>query len=388
MKAGIQHQEEQPMRGPQVKLWLAASLFGLFASYAPLASAQDAPVLATLTDPAKKARVQKLIEGARKEGALSWIGVQIEPGHAEPILAEFKRYYGLPDLKGEYTYAGTGEIVTRIEQLLKARRNNFDIVWTASPAWYQDLLKRGEIMKYESPYYKEYTLSDKNGMSEKGYWVSDAYTFAPIYNPASVEKIGLKDFKPTSWKDFVDPKLQGQICMIDVLVSTSAAPVLAGVAKVMGDEWLTALGKLKPALHIKAAQGRDWVGSGEFAATLFNSPKDALSLQERNLATKQVFPKEGVVLIPFPAIILKSAPHPNTAQLFIDFVRSAHGAQTAMDAGSLLFFGRPGVKPKHPDVLPAAEEVNAIPFDWETEGSNEAIKKFREKIRAAGIGVQ
>ena len=55
---------------------------------------------------------------------------------------------------------------------------------------------------------------------------------------------------------------------------------------------------------------------------LFNSPKDALSLLERNLETKQVFPKEGVVLIPFAPIILKSAPHPNTAQLFIDFVRS------------------------------------------------------------------
>ena len=121
---------------------------------------------------------------------------------------------------------------------------------------------------------------------------------------------------------------------------------------------------------------------------LLNSPKDALSLQERNLKTKQIFPKEGVVLIPFAPIIMKSAPHPNTAQLFIDFVRSAHGTQTAMNAGSLLFFGRPGVKSKYPDILPAAEDVNAIPFDWETEGTNDAIKKFRDRVRAVGIGSQ
>lgn len=366
---------------------LAASLAGLWAVTLSFAHAQQqAPALAEIKDPAERARVQALIDGARKEGALSWIGVQIEPGHAEPIIAEFKRYYGLNDLRGEYTYSGTGEIVTRIEQLLRAKRGDFDIVWTASWAWYKDLLKRGEIMKYESPNYAAYTLSDKNGMSEQGYWVSDAYAFAPVYNPATLEARGIKDFNPTSWQDFVDPRLKGQLAMIDVLVSTSAAPVLAGIAKTMGDKWLGDLGKLGPVLHIKASQGRDWVGSGEFAVAMLNSPKDALSLQERNLKTKQSFPKEGIVLIPFAPIIMKSAPHPKTAQLFIDFVRSAHGTQTMMNAGSLLFFGRPGVKSKYPDILPPSEEVKAIPFDWETEGTNEAIKKFRDKVRSVGIG--
>jgi iron(III) transport system substrate-binding protein len=373
-----------------MKSWLALTVAALVAWTAlpSKVEAQEPPALAAIKDPAEKARVSKLIEAARKEGALSWIGVQIEPGHAGPIIAEFKRYYGLDGVNGEYTYAGTGEIVTRIEQLLRAKRNNFDIVWTASWAWYKDLLKRGEIMKYESPYYKEYTLSDKNGMTEKGYWVSDAYAFAPIYNPATMEQRGIKNFNPTSWADFVDPRLKGNICMIDVLVSTSAAPVLSGVVNVMGDDWLKKLGANKPALHIKAAQGREWVGSGEFAATLLNSPKDALSLIERNIKIKQVFPKEGIVLIPFAPIILKSAPHPATAQLFIDFVRSAHGAQTAMNAGSLLFFGRPGVKSKYPEILPPSEEVHAIKFDWDTQATTAAIKKFRDKARAAGIGVK
>jgi ABC-type Fe3+ transport system substrate-binding protein len=162
--------------------------------------------------------------------------------------------------------------------------------------------------------------------------------------------------------------------------------VLDGVVKVMGDDWLAALGRIKPALHIKAAQGRDWVGSGEFSIALFNSPKDALSLANRHLPTKQFFPKEGVVLIPFAPIILSSAAHPAAAKLFIDFVRSAHGTQTLMDAGSLLFFGRPGVQSRHPDILPASETVKAIPFDWDTEATAAALSKFRDKVRAAGIG--
>jgi iron(III) transport system substrate-binding protein len=373
------------MQGSRIARTLLALAALSAAAFVP-ASAQEPPGLAAITDSKEKARVQALIDGAKKEGALSWIGVQIEPGHADPIIAEFKRYYGLNDVKGEYTYGATGAIVTRVEQLLKAKRNNFDIVWNASWDWYKDLLKRGEIMQYESPHYAAYTLSDKNGMSQKGYWVSDAYAFAPVFNTAALDKIGMKNFKPTSWNDFVDPRLAGQLAMIDVLISTSAAPVLSGVVKTMGEEWFQKLGKLKPTLHSKAAQGRDWVGSGEFSVALFNSPKDALSLQQRNLPTKQVFPKEGVVLIPFAPIIPKSAPHPNTAKLFIDFVRSAHGTQTAMNSGSLLFFGRPGVKPKYPEILPSAEEVKAIPFDWDTEATNAAVKKFRDKVRAVGIG--
>jgi ABC-type Fe3+ transport system substrate-binding protein len=117
-----------------------------------------------------------------------------------------------------------------------------------------------------------------------------------------------------------------------------------------------------------------------------NSPKDVLSLVKRNIKAKQIFPKEGLVLIPFAPIILHNAPHPATSKLFIDFVRSARGSRAITDAGALLFYGRPGVKSKHPDLLPSTEDVKVIKFDWYTEGSVAALKKFREKVRAVGIG--
>lgn len=351
------------------------------------ATAQEPPALGAIVDPAEKARVRNLIEGARKEGALSWIGVQFEPDRAGIILAEFKRHYGLDSLRTGYVYASTGEIINQIETFLSEKRNSVDIVWSSSWAWYKDLLRRGEIMRYESPHYRDYTLSDRNGMSEPGYWVSDAYSFSPLYNPAALARRGIRDLRPTSWADFVDPRLAGSTSMIDPLVSASAAPVLAGVTKVLGDDWLRKLGANKPALHVRGAQGRDAVGSGAVALTLLGTPADALSLIERGVAVKQAFPSEGVVLIPFTPIILKDAPHPNAARLFIDFVRSRHGAQSiATQAGALLFFGRPGIELKHPELMPAAEDVKVIPFDWNREGSDEAIGRFRDKARAAGIG--
>lgn len=352
------------------------------------ANSERAPALADIKDPAESERVERLIEGAAREGTLSWIGVQFSPDRAEPIIEEFKRYYGLTNLDVAYSYTPTGEIIKRVEQGLRDQSNSMDIVWTSSPAWYKDLLTRGEIMRYDSPYYQDYSLSHKNGMSEPGYWVSDAYTFIPLYSPEALELRGIKNFKPSSWADFVDPRLAGGMSMIDISVSTTAAPVLAGITKAMGEDWLAKLGENKPTLHLRGGDCREGIASGEHSITMFATPSDTLALLERGMNVEQVYPKEGVVLVPFTPVILKRAPHPHAAKLFIDFVRSPHGTQLAVATKSeaLIFFGRPGVKTRYPHLLPASEDVNAIPFDWNLEATNEAIETFREKARGVGIG--
>ena len=147
---------------------LAAS-FALFGVMAVPGHSQEVPALKGVTDSAERARVEALIDGARKEGALEWTGLMILPKHAQEVLADFKKYYGLNDLRTEYTYSSSGELITRVEQLFKAKRNNFDIIWTVAWGWYNDLLKRNELMKYDSPRYAEYTLSNEAGMSKPGY---------------------------------------------------------------------------------------------------------------------------------------------------------------------------------------------------------------------------
>ncbi|MBX6425646.1 MAG: extracellular solute-binding protein [Variibacter sp.] len=366
-----------------------AAAAGVCLCLATTAAAQERtpPVLADINDAAERARVEALIEDARKERHFSWIGVMILPEQGRKILAEFKRYYGLDELSAEYTYAHTGELVTRVEQLLRAKRNSFDVVWTIAWPWYKDLLMRGELMHYSSPHYAAYTLSHQARLSMDGYWVSDAYTFSPLYNPAALEARGVKGFAPTSWKDFTDPRLKGLVSISDMVKSTSSAPTGVGIAKVLGEKWFHDLARnVQPVLYAQTAQARDWVGSGEFPVTLFNYAKDATILLKRNIKVRLIYPQEGVVLLPFAPAILKSAPHPATARLFIDFVRSARGAQTVMDAGSLLFFGRPGVKSPDPELLPPWENLNLIPFDWETDGSPASIKRIREVFREAGLG--
>jgi iron(III) transport system substrate-binding protein len=367
------------------KALLSASIgaiFGLLA--ATTVSAQEIPALADAKTDTERTRVQQLVETARKEGALQWIGVFIEPEHAEKVLAAFKTHYGLPDLRGEYVFVATGELITRVDRLLQAKSNTFDVVWTSSWAWYKDLLKRGEIMEYHSPYYADYTLSKAAGVTVDGYWVSDGYSTTPMFNPEALAKRGVKDFSPTSWKDLGDPRLKGLISIPDPLSSASAAQTFIGLAKVMGPEWIKAVADNKPVLRAKASQSTGWLATGEFPVTLGHA-REAAPLREAKVPVELTFPEEGIVLQPFAPIILKAAPHPAAAQLFIDFVRSPKGTQVVMDSGAMMFFGRPGVKSPAPDLIPAWENTKVIPMDWDVEGDAQGVKNIRAAFRKAGL---
>ncbi len=366
--------------------WKTMAALALVALMLGKSYAQDVPALANIKGKTERARVEALIEGARKEGAFEWIGIRIFPALAKQVLTDFKQYYGLNDLRTEYTFTSSGQIISRVQQLLKAKRNNFDVVWTVAWGWYRDLQNQKELMYYKSPKYAEYTLSKKAGMSVDGYWVSDGYTLSPMYNPVSLEKHGLKDFNPTHWKDFTDPRLKGLVSMGNIVYSSSMTPIAQGIEKVAGKKWFTDLAEnVKPVLWTKTAQARSWISSDEYPMSLMDHATDAATMRKNNVPVKLVYPEEGVVMLPFAPVILASAPHPNAAKLFIDYVRSAYGTQKMMDANILLFFGRPGVKSKAPDLLPSWENIKLIPFDWDKEETPEKIKAIRNLFRSSGL---
>ncbi len=350
--------------------------------------ASDIPALRDAKNATERARVQALIDGARKENVLDWTGIMVEPTHSEHIITGFKGYYGLPDVKVNYTYGNSSEVISRVDQVLKAGRIPPDIVWLVGWDWFSDLMKQGKLMRYESPYYKEYTLSEKAGNSMPGYWVSDAYTNNPMWNVKELEKRGIKNFHPTSWFDFTDPKIASFSCLSNIATSSTNASWAIGMRKAVGDDWFVKLGKGKPAIYTKSQQGETWVATGEYPVCLFTRTKSALRLDQEGMAIGFLWPKEGQVLFPFAPVILAGAPHPNTAKLFIDYVRSLPGTNRIAETGVSLIFGRPGVKvpEKERKYVPPSEEIKAIPMDWNkdvTSASMNAIKEFAKKTGIA-----
>jgi iron(III) transport system substrate-binding protein len=346
----------------------------------------DIPALKNAKDPAEKARVQGLIEQAKKEGKLVITAIMVEPKHAKPTLEAFKEYYGLPNLKTEFTYGQSAKIVAQVEQLMQARRPTHDIVWMPAWSWFTSLMKRGLLTKYESPYYKEYTISNEAGNSRPGYWVSDSYTFQPMWNAGAMAKAGFKDFNPKSWNDFTNPNLAKLTSIGSIIKSTSYTPVFMGVRKVMGDEWFKKVGQMKPAIFVKSAQGRDWCASGEYPIDLSSHAKNAMVASKTGADIKLLYPKEGVTLLPFSPVILKDGADQAAAKLFIDYIRSAPGANRLAASGVAIIFGRPGVKMPPNPYLPPAETIKPIPMDWDKDDTPQSTQAFHDFLKSVDLG--
>jgi len=365
---------------------LNAIVLGALVCAGPVWANDPPPIIKNEQNAAERDRVLKLIEEAKKEGSFHWAGVFIEPEEAKKIQDEFKVYYGLPNLKMEYSFVGSGPLAVQVEQQIKANKTNFDIVWASAWSWFKDLHKRGELLEYHSPYYDQYTLSKKAGLSLDGYWASDARTYQPKYNVKVLAQKGITNFDPKSWNDFLDPRFAGLVSLGDVNQSFSFAEMAESIRRTNGEEFFIKLGQVvKPVYFSKTAEGRSWVGSGEFPITLMGHGKNTNVLRKQNIDVKLVFPSEGILLMPDTPVILKKAPHPNVSRLFMDFVRSAHGVETVKNSGAELFFGRPGVKTSDPELFPAWEDVKAIPMDWDSS-TPETIKKIRDLMKKAGIG--
>ncbi len=365
--------------------WCAMSLVLFLGS---LSYSANITAIRDAKDSAERTRVQALLDGAMKENGLDWTGNMIEPNHAEHIIAGFKEYYGLSRSKIIYTYSVSTEIVARVDQVLKAGRIPPDITWMPAWAWYTDLMKQGKLIRYDSPYYKEYTLSNEAGNSMPGYWVSDAYTANPMWNVKDLEKRGIKDFNPTSWWDFVGPKFYGLMAMSNSSVSNAAVTWVIGMRKAVGDDWFVNIGKAKPALWTKSEQGEMWVASGEYPIALTSRTKSAQQLHEGGMAVGLAWPKEGQVMTPYTPVIFAGGPHPDTAKLFIDYIRSVPGTNRVAESGVGIIYGRPGVKvpEKERKFMPSSEKIKAIPMDWNKDTSTDNLKATRAWAKKVGVG--
>ena len=92
-------------------------------------------------------------------------------------------------------------------------------------------------------------------------------------------------------------------------------------------------------------------------------PTRAFQFNQRGGHLKFVMPMEGVVLLPAAMFILKPAPHPAAAKLWVDFMLSEEG-QKILVSHEALISGRTGFKSPIPDYAPPIESVNVIPIDW------------------------
>ena len=301
----------------------------------------------------------KLIEEAKKEGKLVYWCSGLTADLAKVIEEGFVKKYGLHGFQVVYAPTRTTEVIAKLTQELRAKRVTVDIISGAMPEYNYELLKAGELMKYDCPEYK-YFYKIKGLDSEPGYWIpTNSYSFVMMWNPKHIKK------NIVTYTDLLDPQFKGMICSGDPMKSESFLMYYIGLRKILSKDFMLRLAKQDIMWLTRAPDVTTKVVTGERPLAFMGSNLKAYVAATEGGEIKVCYPREGIVLLSNPFPILSKAPHPNAAKLFVDYL-SSREAQILMVEKSSYFTARDDVPipPKVFEFTPSLSKINVIPMDW------------------------
>ncbi len=255
---------------------------------------------------------------AEREGALVlYIGSQSEVNN--PILNAFRRKY--PKIKVESLAANTNATMQRFDAENAAGRHIADVIWLTDKQS-KLLHKRGLLASYKPRNIEAYPAE----MHGRDYaWSVFGLTLTSF--AWNTDKVKPAD-APKTWNDILNPKWRGKIAMQDVLGDGGSAIWFVTMLDIMRDEpkWHAYMKQLGTQ-NVKFApylQAQEMVVSGEADLMVAAYPNFVEPVKAKGAPIEWGTP-DPIIYTGLSLNIPKTAPHPNAAKLYVDFMLSEEG---------------------------------------------------------------
>lgn len=260
-----------------------------------------------------------VIEGAKREGKLV-IYTGVERAAAQIVVNAFAKKY--PFIAAETVRASSSKLATRLDAEIEANRVGGDVIEFSLLYLTTSLQQRGELLQYNSPEYTKYPSE----YSASGYWAASGVSnIIILLNTRKVDAVNI----PQSWWDLAKPYWKDKLTIDNLEVSGTGYNWLTAIVNEasLGWNFIEALGKNRPGIERGHAGMAQKVAAGEYAGAAEMSDFHLKNLRDAaaSVPLRGVWPSEGVPSEPWTTAILKRAPHPNAARLFIDFLLSQEG---------------------------------------------------------------
>jgi iron(III) transport system substrate-binding protein len=292
-----------------------------------LASGLAATGGASLLPRATRAELAEIATAARKEGILTWYIAQVDSEQAESLGRAFTAQY--PGINVAVIRT-TGQVA--YQRLLLDLKNNSpqcDVFSTTDISHMPALKERNALAKYV-PENAAGLLPDLKRLSDEGYYyVTSATNHFLIYN---TDKVRAEE-APRSWTGLLDPKWKGQIALPHPAFSGCAGVWALGLRKLYGWEYFEKLAKNNPRIGRSFGDPITLLNAGE--CKVAPGPAiNAFPAVEKGNPIGIVYPSDGCSICVSPSAVPASAPHPNAARLFLEWMLSDAYTRFAIDRGS------------------------------------------------------
>ena len=255
-----------------------------------------------------------LLDRARREGSLT-LYTSLAPTESQPLADAFEKKYGV---KVQLWRGQSDEVVQRVVTEAKGHRFAVDVVETNGPE--MEMIARERLLgELQSAYVSDLPA---NAIPAHRTWFPDRMNYFVVgYNTAKVKRADI----PATYEGFTDPKWKGRMAL-----EATDAEWMATLIKTSpgnkGTDIVRKIAALQPSLRKGHVLLASLVAAGEVPVGLamYNSNIETL---KRKGAPIDYVPVQPVVARPQGIGVARSAPHPNAAILFAEFVLSPDGQQ-------------------------------------------------------------
>ena len=311
-----------------------------------------------------------LYEAAKKEKQFTVYTAHYNTESIANLCTAFDKRY--PGVKCNFVRTTAQVAFQRLQQDLKANLAVASVFSSTDVSHYPDLKSHGILMSYQPHNLAKMVDSLKQyNDKDNDYWVTAAALVTITYNTSVVAE---KD-APKNWPDLLNPKWKDKVSIGHPAFSGYVGTWVVLMRKLYGWDYFEKLEKNKPRIGrsindtVTMLNAKEsWVAAGPEATTLLS--------RDKGNPVGVIYPTDGTLLMVSPSGILKNAPAPNAAKLFIEFLLDKEAAEVQVRDHSLSVIK--GIKPA-PGAKPL-EEIKVIrPTEDEiAKGIPEVKEKFRD----------
>lgn len=293
------------------------------------------------------------IDKAKAEGAFVLYSTDPEQGQVK-LLAAFNKLF--PEIKTSYVRLQAGALYAKVLAERQAKSYLVDVIQISDMGMILDFQRRGGFRQYISPEMAAYKPEYKS--QPEGFWTWGSIIMGGIaYNPNNVPAAEA----PKKWEDLLDPKWTDSI---NVKVSNSGLQhgIWYMLKPILGDEYFKKFAAVKPKAFDSYVQQYGRLVDGQDKIIMGAQYSGYIEFKAKGAPLAFVFPETGVPAVSETYGIVAEGPHPNAADLFMDWFLSPPG-QEALKEALLLHSPRDDV-PAPANSVPLKDMKLLLPADW------------------------
>ncbi|MBI4331660.1 MAG: extracellular solute-binding protein [Chloroflexi bacterium] len=268
---------------------------------------------------------QSLKAQARKEGKLAIAGSILDKQRLEMSKAMQEKF----GITLEFLVAGASAYAPKLSAEYRAGIYTQDIIWgggviiteTFRPAGMVETLDRTiflpEALDPSAWFTRELFFLDKGRHS--------VLVFASAQAPVVRNTDMVKRDEIKSYRDLLDPRWKGRILWTDPRSSTGGFLFYALGVGLMDLDYLRALGKQDLMILRDNRLAMDWVARGKYPVVMGMSADIKEDFRAAGAPIDSVVPVEGTYVGSMYLTLLRNAPHPSAAKLFMNWILTREG---------------------------------------------------------------